>query len=224
MVTTRWSQVLTCLGSRDGKSPVNMAMPVEPCCLRLGIASCHQLVQLTSSCHCPSRTSTKLVVLALSLAAERRLVFSPLAWWSSLLQATEVKSVETHHEALSEALPGDGVSFSVKNVSVKDVHHGQCGWWDSKNDPPVEAAGFMARVMILNHPGQIRAGYTPALNCHTAHIACKFAELREKIACCSGPKFLPSGDAAELMWFLTSPPVLIASPPIRLWALLLFVR
>ncbi|KAB0398278.1 hypothetical protein E2I00_003353 [Balaenoptera physalus] len=124
--------------------------------------------------------------------------------------------------ALSEALPGDGVSFSVKNVSVKDVHPGQCGWWDSKNDPPVEAAGFMARVMILNQPGQIRAGHTPALNCHTAHIACKFAELREKIACCSGPKFLPSGDAAELMWFLTSPPVLIASLPIRLWALLLF--
>ncbi|TKC40722.1 hypothetical protein EI555_005940 [Monodon monoceros] len=65
-------------------------------------------------------------------------------------EATEVKSVETHHEALSEALPGDNVNFSVKNVSVKDVHHGQCGWWDSKNDPPVEAAGFMAWVMILN--------------------------------------------------------------------------
>ena len=34
---------------------------------------------------------------------------------------TEVKSVEMHHEALSEALPGDNVGFNVKNVSVKDV-------------------------------------------------------------------------------------------------------
>lgn len=30
---------------------------------------------------------------------------------------TEVKSVEMHNEALSRALPGDSVSFSVKNVS-----------------------------------------------------------------------------------------------------------
>merc|ERR1719219_1590803 len=32
---------------------------------------------------------------------------------------TEVKSVEMHHEALTEALPGDNVGFNVKNVSVK---------------------------------------------------------------------------------------------------------
>ena len=37
---------------------------------------------------------------------------------------TEAKSVEMHHEALSEALPGDNVGFNVKNVSVKDVRHG----------------------------------------------------------------------------------------------------
>uniref|UniRef100_A0A8C0QCH4 Tr-type G domain-containing protein n=1 Tax=Canis lupus familiaris TaxID=9615 RepID=A0A8C0QCH4_CANLF len=75
---------------------------------------------------------------------------------------TEVKSVEMHHEALSEALPGDN---------------------------------------ILNHPGQISAGYAPVLDCHTAHIACKFAELKEKLDCSGkkledGPKFLKSGDAA----------------------------
>ncbi|EHB03441.1 Elongation factor 1-alpha 1 [Heterocephalus glaber] len=84
----------------------------------------------------------------------------------------EVKSVEMHHEALSETLPGDDVGFSVKNVSVKDVHCGNVAA-DSKNDPPMEAAGFIAQVIILNHPGQIRAGYAAVLDCHTAHIACK---------------------------------------------------
>ncbi|ELW71622.1 Atrial natriuretic peptide-converting enzyme [Tupaia chinensis] len=34
---------------------------------------------------------------------------------------TEVKPVEMHHEALSEALPGDSVGFDVENVSVKEV-------------------------------------------------------------------------------------------------------
>uniref|UniRef100_A0A8C9PXF0 Tr-type G domain-containing protein n=1 Tax=Spermophilus dauricus TaxID=99837 RepID=A0A8C9PXF0_SPEDA len=114
---------------------------------------------------------------------------------------TEVKSVEMHHEALSEALPGDNVGFNVKNVSVKDVRRGNVAG-DSKNDPPMEAAGFTAQVIILNHPGQISAGYAPVLDCHTAHIACKFAELKEKIDRHSGkkledgPKFLKSGDAA----------------------------
>ena len=36
----------------------------------------------------------------------------------------KVKSVKTHHEALSEALPGDNVGFNVKNVSVTDVRRG----------------------------------------------------------------------------------------------------
>ena len=32
----------------------------------------------------------------------------------------------------------------------------------------------------MNHPGKIHAGYQPVLDCHTAHVACKFAELKEK--------------------------------------------
>ena len=56
---------------------------------------------------------------------------------------TEVKSVEMHHEALSEALPGDNVGFNVRNMSVKDVFHGNVAV-DTKNDPPMEAAGFTA--------------------------------------------------------------------------------
>ena len=82
---------------------------------------------------------------------------------------TEVKSVEMHREALSEALPGDTVGFNVKNVSVKDVRRGSVAG-DSKNDPPMEAAGFTAQVIILNHPGQISAGYAPVAGLsHSSH-------------------------------------------------------
>jgi len=113
---------------------------------------------------------------------------------------TEVKSVEMHHESLPEALPGDNVGFNVKNVSVKEIKRGMvCG--DSKNDPPRGAKSFIAQVIILNHPGEIKNGYAPVLDCHTAHIACKFNEIREKIDRRSGkkledaPKFIKSGDA-----------------------------
>ncbi len=92
---------------------------------------------------------------------------------------TEVKSVEMHHESLTEAVPGDNVGFNVKNVSVKELRRGYVAG-DSKNSPPTPAADFTAQVIVLNHPGQIMNGYTPVLDCHTAHIACKFAEIKEK--------------------------------------------
>lgn len=61
------------------------------------------------------------------------------------LLTTEVKSVEMHHESLSEALPGDNVGFNVKNVSVKDIRRGNVAG-DSKNDPPRGCKTFTAQV------------------------------------------------------------------------------
>merc|ERR1712241_377305 len=114
---------------------------------------------------------------------------------------TEVKSVEMHHESLPEAVPGDNVGFNVKNVSVKDIKRGYVAS-DSKNNPAGAAQNFTAQVIVLNHPGQICNGYSPVLDCHTAHIACKFAGIKEKVDRRTGksvednPKFIKSGDAA----------------------------
>jgi len=139
---------------------------------------------------------------------------------------TEVKSVEMHHEALTEAVPGDNVGFNVKNVSVKEVKRGNvCS--DSKNDPAKEAASFDAQVIVLNHPGQIQAGYAPVLDCHTAHIACKFGELLTKIDRRTGkslednPKFVKSGDSC-MVRMVPSKPMCVESfqeyPPLGRFA------
>ncbi|GMH45989.1 hypothetical protein BSKO_13953 [Bryopsis sp. KO-2023] len=114
---------------------------------------------------------------------------------------TEVKSVEMHHEALPQAVPGDNVGFNVKNVSVKELKRGYVAS-DSKNDPAKGCASFTAQVIIMNHPGQISNGYSPVLDCHTSHIACKFSDITTKIDRRSGkeleksPKFIKNGDAA----------------------------
>ena len=118
--------------------------------------------------------------------------------------STEVKSIEMHHEALAEAIPGDNVGFNVKNVAVKDLRRGFVAS-NSKNDPAKEAADFLAQVIVLNHPGQISNGYAPVLDCHTSHIACKFHEIKTKIDRRSGkeieaePKAIKSGDAAIVL-------------------------
>merc|ERR1712185_852612 len=115
--------------------------------------------------------------------------------------STEVKSVEMHHESLPEAVPGDNVGFNIKNVSVKDIKRGYVAS-DSKNKPAAGVSDFTAQVIVLNHPGQVSNGYSPVLDCHTAHIACKFAEIKEKVDRRTGksvednPKFIKSGDAA----------------------------
>lgn len=54
----------------------------------------------------------------------------------------------------------------------------------------------------MNHPGQISNGYCPVLDCHTSHIAVKFAEIQQKVDRRTGkvteeaPKFIKNGDAA----------------------------
>lgn len=123
---------------------------------------------------------------------------------------TEVKSVEMHHESLPEAVPGDNVGFNVKNVSVKEIRRGNVAS-DSKNDPAVGCASFNAQVIIMNHPGQIQNGYSPVLDCHTAHVACKFSKITEKMDRRSGkvleaePKFVKNGDAAMVDLVPTKP-------------------
>jgi len=123
---------------------------------------------------------------------------------------TEVKSVAMHHESLPKATPGDNVGFNVKNVSVKDIKRGNVAS-DTKNDPAKGCAGFSAQVIIMNHPGQIQNGYSPVLDCHTAHVACKFNKITEKMDRRTGktmendPKFIKNGDAAMVDLVPTKP-------------------
>merc|ERR1719230_1871575 len=105
-----------------------------------------------------------------SIKAGMVVTFSPAAVTS------EVKSVEMHHTSVEVAVPGDNVGFNVKNVSIKDIKRGMVTS-DSKQDPAKEAKSFLAQVIVLNHPGEIHAGYQPVLDCHTAHVACNVSSV-----------------------------------------------
>ena len=123
-----------------------------------------------------------------------------------------VKSVEMHHEQVEEGAPGDNVGFNVKNLTVKDIKKGFVAG-NCDEDPPRETLDFEAQVIVLNHPGTIKVGYTPVVKIHTASIACVFAELIAKIDRYTGtvmernPKVLTSGDMALVRLVPTEPVV-----------------
>ncbi|MBS3151087.1 translation elongation factor EF-1 subunit alpha [Candidatus Woesearchaeota archaeon] len=124
----------------------------------------------------------------------------------------EVKSIEMHHEQISQAEPGDNIGFSVRGIGKKDIARGDV--LGHTTNPPTIAKEFTAQIVVLNHPTVLTAGYTPVFHIHTAQVACQFAELIEQIDPASGqvikqkPDMLKNGDAAKVRIVPTKPVVI----------------
>jgi elongation factor 1-alpha len=112
----------------------------------------------------------------------------------------EVKSIEMHHEMISEAEPGDNVGFNLRGPEKKDLARGDV--LGHPNSVPTVATEFTANIIVLNHPTVITVGYTPVFHIHTAQVACQITELVKKINPANGetlqehPDFIKNGDAA----------------------------
>eukprot|EP01052_Picozoa_sp_SAG31_P038249 SAG31_NODE_5074_length_2760_cov_1.463360_2_plen_425_part_00 len=126
--------------------------------------------------------------------------------------ASECKDVEMYHSKLEQALPGDNVGFNIKKIGVgpNSFKRGVVAS-DWRDDPAKAAHSFLAQLIIMNHPTQIRAGYTPVVHCHTANVACSFTALHQKFDCRSGkvleesPQSIKSGDACLVTLTPTRP-------------------
>jgi elongation factor 1-alpha len=112
----------------------------------------------------------------------------------------EVKSIEMHHESVTEAEPGDNVGFNVRGIEQKDIARGDV--LGKADNPPTVATEFTAQLVVLNHPTVITVGYTPVFHIHTAQVACQFVEIQKTINPSTGetlkekPDFIKNGDVA----------------------------
>jgi elongation factor 1-alpha len=112
----------------------------------------------------------------------------------------EVKTIEMHHEAVPEAIPGDNVGFNVRGIDKNDIRRGEVA--GPVSNPPTVVESFTANIQVLNHPSVITAGYTPVFHAHTAQVACEFTELLKRLDPKTGqvaeenPQTLKTGDAA----------------------------
>jgi elongation factor 1-alpha len=112
----------------------------------------------------------------------------------------EIRSIEMHHEQLSEAPAGDNVGVNIRGVGKKDVARGDviC----DAAVPATIASEFTAQIAVINHPSVIAKGYCPVFHVHTAQVPCQFVEIQKKLDPKTGqsaqdhPDFIKNGDVA----------------------------
>ncbi|MHA1341822.1 MAG: translation elongation factor EF-1 subunit alpha [Promethearchaeota archaeon] len=115
----------------------------------------------------------------------------------------EVRSIEMHHEAINEAIPGDNIGFNIRGATMKDLRR---GYVVSHPDNPcnvvVPGKTLTSQIIVIWHPTAIAEGYTPVVHAHTSQLACKFVELTKKLDPRTGqvveekPQYLKKNDAA----------------------------
>ncbi len=110
----------------------------------------------------------------------------------------ECRSIEMHHEQITEATPGDNIGFNIRGIAAKDIKRGDVAGKES--EPPTVAEEFIGQIIVIYHPTAVAPGYAPVIHCHTAQVACKFEELVSKMDPRSGqiiqekPDFLKQGE------------------------------
>jgi elongation factor 1-alpha len=118
----------------------------------------------------------------------------------------KVFSVEMHHQSCPFAGPGDNVGLNVKNLKKENMPRvGDCMILASDNSLK-PCKNFTAQVQVLDHPGELKKGYSPIAFVRTGRSACKMTQIVWKIGKDSNgtkaenPPFLKANEMAEVVF------------------------
>jgi elongation factor 1-alpha len=112
----------------------------------------------------------------------------------------EVKSIESHHVQMTEAVAGDNIGVNLRGIGKGEVRRGSV--LGPASNPPTIARAFRAQIIVVHHPTAIAPGYTPVLHAHTAQVAATITEIEAKLDPRTGqpteekPKSIKTGDSA----------------------------
>jgi len=123
----------------------------------------------------------------------------------------KVFSIEMHHTSVPSAGPGDNVGINMKGLS-KEAMPQTGDIIVLKNDTSLgKVTKFTAQVQILDHPGELKVGYTPIGFVRTSHAPCKITAINWKIGKETGgqkvanPAFVKSNEMAEIVFTPVQP-------------------
>jgi elongation factor 1-alpha len=120
--------------------------------------------------------------------------------------AGKVFSVEMHHKSVPFAGPGDNVGMSIKGLEKTNMPRTGDVMILKKDLSLKRCKRFTAQVQVLEHPGELKVGYTPIACVRTAHCAVRLAEIKWKMGKETGgkkvndPVSIKTNEAAEVVF------------------------
>jgi elongation factor 1-alpha len=115
----------------------------------------------------------------------------------------KVFTVEMHHTNHAQALAGDNVGLNVKGLSKENMPRVGDVMVDKVDATLPQVSEFTAQVQILDHPGELKPGYSPIAFIRTGRSAVKLSGIDWKIGKSTGgqkmenPPFLKANEMAQ---------------------------
>ena len=127
------------------------------------------------------------------------------------LSNLKVFSIEMHHKTWEKASPGDNVGLNIKGLDKQNMP--KVGDIISLEKEPLlePVESFIAQVVVQEHPGQLKPGFSPCVHVRTAKSACKMSKILWKMGKKTGnekqedPPFLERGESAEIEFIPQQP-------------------
>jgi elongation factor 1-alpha len=110
---------------------------------------------------------------------------------SNLACTGKVFTVEMHHTTHEAAHAGDNVGLNIKGLAKENMPRVGDVMVDKKDTSINQVNSFCAQVQILDHPGQLKPGYSPIAFIRTGRSAVKLAKIDWKIGKSTGGQKMP---------------------------------
>ena len=132
------------------------------------------------------------------------------------LNNLKVFSIEMHHKTWPSAKPGDNVGMNIKGLDKTKMPKVGDVIYVPKQGELKAVKSFIAQVVVQEHPGQLKPGFSPCVYVRTAKSACKMNKINWKMGKKTGnqqldnPPFLEMGESAEVE-FIPQQPIYLES-------------
>ena len=111
-----------------------------------------------------------------------------------------------HHKTWPNAKPGDNVGMNMKGLDKNNMPKVGDVITLEKDPMCLPVKSFVAQVVVQEHPGQLKPGFSPCVHVRTAKSACKMTAINWKVSKKTGdqkldnPPFLERGEQAEIVF------------------------
>ena len=102
----------------------------------------------------------------------------------------KIFTVEMHHKNVPFAGPGDNVGLNVKGLAKTNMPRVGDIMILKKDTSLGKAKSFTAQVQVLDHPGELKRGYTPIAFVRTGRCAVRLTDIKWKVGKETGGKKL----------------------------------